>query len=272
MLKKITNTDITSGIYLIDNKINNKKYIGQSTNLYRRMLEHQRRTEQYIDKAIQKYGVDSFNFFVVEYLPVDELDQAEQKWIKHYNSISPAGYNIVLKTGLNYGENNSQSKLTEKDVIFIREKYYNKEYDFSSEIWREFFPHLSQGTIENVFHWRTWNHILPEYNTSDLREYYKSKQVHTGYRQRGEDSPTSILTEEEVIRIRILYETLTFKELSVKMNCNERVIKSIIYGQNWKHLPIYKKREKIWVYPKEWSDKMKQDFIAKKEVVSNVNE
>ena len=62
-----------TGIYLIRNNINNKIYIGQSTDIHRRWLEHLRsgQPEKYckkserdsntpIHKAMQKYGVENF--------------------------------------------------------------------------------------------------------------------------------------------------------------------------------------------------------------------
>lgn len=42
----------TTGIYMIENKINNKKYIGQSVNIRRRISEHKRQTKKYS----KKYG------------------------------------------------------------------------------------------------------------------------------------------------------------------------------------------------------------------------
>ena len=51
------------GIYLIENKINGKKYIGQSINIYKRFREHcflSNKNHSYIDNAIHKYGKENF--------------------------------------------------------------------------------------------------------------------------------------------------------------------------------------------------------------------
>jgi group I intron endonuclease len=57
------------GIYSIYNKVNNKQYIGSSQNLYVRLLEHITGTKsnRALQKAIQKYGLENFEFYVYEY-------------------------------------------------------------------------------------------------------------------------------------------------------------------------------------------------------------
>lgn len=49
--------NMTIGIYMITNKINNKKYIGQSINIKRRKSEHfSKKCDMVISKSIFKYG------------------------------------------------------------------------------------------------------------------------------------------------------------------------------------------------------------------------
>ena len=55
------------GIYLIRNKINNKVYIGQSIDIEGRWKDHKvRKDESAIHLAIQKYGVENFEFEVLQ--------------------------------------------------------------------------------------------------------------------------------------------------------------------------------------------------------------
>lgn len=54
---------LSVGIYMIENKINGKKYIGKSVRIETRFLEHKRaKTDMAISKAIREYGVDNFEF------------------------------------------------------------------------------------------------------------------------------------------------------------------------------------------------------------------
>ena len=91
------------GIYKITNKINNKVYIGQSCNIEQRWKEHRSRPYQikaeqydsYFYKSVRKYGLDNFNFEVLEECTLEELNDKEIKWIQFYNSTDNSkGYNL----------------------------------------------------------------------------------------------------------------------------------------------------------------------------------
>ena len=88
-------------IYKLQNKINNKIYIGKTKrSLSQRLVEH-RKTEncRYIHRAIKKYGEDLFTKEII-YETDDENDicKKEQEYIIKYNSLVPNGYNLVLDT------------------------------------------------------------------------------------------------------------------------------------------------------------------------------
>lgn len=84
------------GIYKITNKLNNKVYIGQSNNIQRRFEEHKyQEKNSAIHNAIKKYGLENFNFEIIEECSLEELDEKEIFWIKYYNSFED-GYNLTL--------------------------------------------------------------------------------------------------------------------------------------------------------------------------------
>lgn len=95
-------TDRISGIYLFVNRINGKRYIGQSKNVYLRFYRHEgeRQDDMVFHLAIAKYGWENFDWSFLERMPgatLDELNQREQYWILHYRSNEkPFGYNRVL--------------------------------------------------------------------------------------------------------------------------------------------------------------------------------
>ena len=70
-----------TGIYKYQNKLNGHIYIGQSINIDRRYAQHlydaEHRPERStgIDKAIAKYGIENFDFSIVEECSVEQLDE-----------------------------------------------------------------------------------------------------------------------------------------------------------------------------------------------------
>ena len=83
------------------NKINGKIYIGQTVNMYLRKRQHenptgQDRTHQFnseFHQDIRKYGIDNFEFSILEECLPEELNEREIYWISKYES-TENGYNI----------------------------------------------------------------------------------------------------------------------------------------------------------------------------------
>ena len=85
------------GIYKIENKINGKVYIGQSIDILRRWREHRvaaHNNEAPLYRAIRKYGLESFNFEVIEECCREELNDKEINYIIEYDSFY-TGYNLT---------------------------------------------------------------------------------------------------------------------------------------------------------------------------------
>ena len=73
----------TSGVYMLLCRVNGKRYIGKSNNIRKRLNEHKRCKSfaPVICKAIAKYGWDAFDKTVLEFCPVEELDEKETYYI-----------------------------------------------------------------------------------------------------------------------------------------------------------------------------------------------
>ncbi len=110
------------GIYKLTNKVNGKCYIGQSVDTHRRYLDHKNTAfninsgcyDYPLYRAIRKYGIDNFDFQVLEECPQNILNEKEKYYISIYNSYNNEyGYN--QGPGGEYAGNNLQ-KLTSEQV------------------------------------------------------------------------------------------------------------------------------------------------------------
>lgn len=97
-------------VYCLTNKINGKKYVGQTVkSLEWRIKRHGVCARYYAGKdrgcralnnAIHKYGLDSFSAEIMESCnSIEQLNKQETYWIATLNTLSPNGYN--LKSGGN---------------------------------------------------------------------------------------------------------------------------------------------------------------------------
>lgn len=89
-----------SGIYRIRNLLDNKVYIGLSSNINQRFIQHKTDSKSMINdkplhNAIRKYGIENFEFSIIEYCDISKLSDKEKFWIEFYNSTDrDCGYNL----------------------------------------------------------------------------------------------------------------------------------------------------------------------------------
>lgn len=114
-----------SGIYTIINKTNGQRYIGQSKNVKTRLWQHKsllkNNKHKYktgelslLQKAWNKYGEDAFEFKIVEFCEVDELNKREQYWIDFYkcnHAKYRQGYNVTDGGEGSYSNQNVKGRI-----------------------------------------------------------------------------------------------------------------------------------------------------------------
>lgn len=83
-------------IYMIENKVNGKKYVGKTSNpTVRRLGYFTKSHNQHLRRAIKKYGAESFEFMILQCnLDDTSVDEAEKTHIKEHKSFTE-GYNMT---------------------------------------------------------------------------------------------------------------------------------------------------------------------------------
>jgi group I intron endonuclease len=160
-------------IYIIQNKINNKIYVGQTNKPDHRWCQHQRdclnpKTNSYnmaIGRAIRKYGSTNFDFFILEGCSsLKEANNAEEFWIQYLNTQDKnIGYNI--KSG---GDNYKQSDETKRKIgagnrIALKGKKHSEEHN----------KNISRGLLK-AYHNKPRKYKITLDQALEIRELYEA--------------------------------------------------------------------------------------------------
>lgn len=223
------------GIYKITNKINNKAYIGCSSNIKRRWAIHkciykdssykEYSKELYID--IRKYGIENFSIEILEECKEEDLFKKESYYINKLDTIAK-GYN-------GYGlDKHSGAKLSMSDVKDIRTRYNNLER--KQEVYDDYSHLINKTGFHKIWNGYTWKSIMPEVYTDENKQYHKNNTAN-----RGEKNGTSNITDEDVIRIRTdkkngKNKNDVYKEYSSYLSFKS--FENIWYNCNWKHIVV----------------------------------
>lgn len=228
------------GIYKITKKSNGKSYIGQSNDIKRRINEHQGKRDLAIDQAIQKYGIDAFDYEVLEECSLEELDEKEKYWIQYFNTYKGFGYNCNAGGGDSRGENNGRTKLTNQDVAYIRECY--DLHKRRKEVYEQFKDRVSFDSFAAIWDGRTWKDIKQEVYTKENKDYYMYHATDGG------NSDFASLTDDEVAECRTRYMNETAKEIYQDYvdRISYQAFQAMLWGRTYKNLPIYSKKKKEW--------------------------
>lgn len=205
-------------IYIINNDINNKVYIGQAIDVKQRFQAHckpssVKNDNDLVAKAIQKYGRQHFTYSILED-NIENYNEREQYWINHYNSIRPNGYNI-LKGGEEpprfSGINHPESKFNE---LSLKELIYDLQYsDMSySELGNKYMTtKTTVGGINSGKIYHINNLSYPIRKNPNLSGKISDKDV------------------EQIIQM-LKYTYLTYEDIGKKYNVEARAIARINKG------------------------------------------
>ena len=222
-------------IYCYTNKINGKKYVGQTVHPEQRYNAHKSSYQNpnsveynsLIHKAFRKYGFDNFTYeiLVKNIDDMNMLNELEVYYIKKFNCQIPNGYNVE-SGGKNCSRPKTlehrkkeiwgQAKLTEAEVIELRKAYRDKKSP--TEIYKnEYANRMHYNSFLNIWSGRRYALIMPEVF------------------QNGRHTK---LNAEIVKKIRKDKETtnLSYDKLAEKYGVSKGTIADIINKRTWKNV------------------------------------
>jgi len=114
------------GIYEIKNLINNKIYIGSSSNINKRKIAHfsylrrNNHPNKHLQNSCNKYGIENFDFNILEICRMDNVIEKEQFYIDNYKP----EYNKRLIAESNFGWKPSEEYIKEFSIKMKGEGNY----------------------------------------------------------------------------------------------------------------------------------------------------
>jgi group I intron endonuclease len=148
-------------VYCYENLINGKRYIGATKNPHKRQRKHlwdASHSSLPFHRALKKYGIESFQYSVLETCSVDRLFEKEEFWIAKLETFGPKGYNLT--TGGYHPSDISEE--TRRKLIFAAKKARRPTSQKTKNKIREALkgrpgkPHTdeSRPTMVSMFHYQ----------------------------------------------------------------------------------------------------------------------
>lgn len=251
---------MTSGVYIIKNKINNKVYIGSSIHIPKRWKEHIRHldsnehTNQYLQNSWNQNGKDNFEFLIAEECDIENLLIVEQKWLDTTKSYEPEnGYNICQYAGNTLGRFHTEE---------ARKKISENHHDVSGENNPMFgvpSPNFGKRHSEETKNKisqklkgkKSWNEGKTKENDLLLKKHSQrmtgknnpfygktlseERKDQLRKNKSGENNSLSKLTWEKVRQIRKLNKDgLSNRKIAAMFDVSSTTICSIVNNLSWK--------------------------------------
>lgn len=227
------------GIYKITNQINGHSYIGLSTHIEDRWDYHKnpynwdREKDKALYIAIKKYGIDNFNFEILEECSPEQLSKKEKFYIAKYDTFYN-GYNMTAGGEDNQGESHPSHKLLQADIIDIRTRYDNLER--RKDVYDLYKNRIGESGFSKIWKGETWKTIMMEVYTPENKLYHLHDTAN-----KGSSNGRAKLIEEDVKQIRLRRKNgEQLKE--VYKDYQDKITKgsftNIWTYQNWKNIVV----------------------------------
>jgi group I intron endonuclease len=222
-------------IYEIHNKVNDKRYIGQSVHPRCRILRHIRELNrnEHLNKHLQcswnKYGETNFEFNILEYCNQDELDEKEDYYIiKYKTNHNDYGFNYRIDNKTNRGLKWSDERREKMKEAINQNPWYHNHV----------VPLETMQKAWEANRQRVWTQEERERHSQILTGTKVTDTSKMQLAQRGEGNPSCKLLEGYVKEIILLLQNkyCTIDIISRVYGVTEGNIRAIRDNRSWKYV------------------------------------
>jgi len=224
-------------IYLIENRVNGHKYVGQTSRSLKVRLklhyaESKRFTKRPLYNAFRKHGIGNFKVKILERCEIEKLNQREEYWIDFFNTYKdPKHYNCTPG-----GEGGEISEDTKERISEGMKKVDRSE---------EWVENMSKGLQKKLAKGEKWGFMNGDYDTTT---HFKRKIKATPSLPLRVGTAKRPIGEKEII-FSSSSEAAKFlngrtSNISRAANDTRKGKHTVAYGYKWEFLdnrPLWKK-------------------------------
>lgn len=216
-------------VYMIQNQINGKVYIGKATSAQLRRNAHKSRSHNvHLRHAIAKYGWGSFSFDVIEqHASEAEVFEAERFHIAYLRGLGATLYN--LSDG---GEGPAGVKKTEAQKQHLRDLNVGEKNRFFGKT----HTPETRTRISELASKRTYGASTRSKVAEVTRKRWQDPVEYEKMVRRGAQHGMAKLTEDQVRQIRTLAPDHKNPELARMFGVSIPTIKRVKRGTSWKEI------------------------------------
>lgn len=189
-MKQRTEDKFKSGIYVIQNNINQKKYVGKALDIYRRIKAHVTalntkdvNENRHLINSWHKYGRESFSYYVIEYIFEEDKDILENKlkerelyWIENLDTLNrEKGYNLRLDSeGKCIVSDETREKCRESQIERFSDENIRKEMSEKLKTLHKEHPeYWEESKIKLAYANRKYRIAKCDKNTGEIIKIYE---------------------------------------------------------------------------------------------------
>lgn len=247
-----------SGIYIIHNSVDGRKYVGSSVNLHNRFKAHKsqflkkKHHSYHLQNFVNKYGIESLSIEIVTLCPPEYCVKLEQWFLDNlkpeFNNSKKAGSTLGVKFSeeirKRMSEQRKGKKLSPESYKKSGETRKKLGYKLSEEQ-KEKLRNANKGrlkseeTIEKIRITSTGRRHTEESKRKISEEHLNNKDYiqRMSLRMRGEGSNKAKLKESDIPEIRdLLHQGNSLSSIGKQYGVSHFCIKCIRDKKTWSHV------------------------------------